>query len=146
MHGGKTPAGIVSPHWKTGERSRYAPGGKFGDRYARHLADLNYLALDAEMALLTARVEELVEEAGMDTVEGRAEIVALIEQRRKLAETEGKRVKMAADTLTGEQRALFGRLVLEAVRRHVPDLRVVAAIQDEVLRAVQATMQPVGAE
>ncbi len=138
MHGGKSLAGVASPTWKNGGRSRYTPAGRLGERYARHLADLDYLSLTSEMALLTARVEELVENGRMDGPEGRKEIVELIEQRRKLAETEGKRIKMAADTLTGEQRAAFGRAVLEAVRRHVPDLTVVASIQADVLRAIQA--------
>jgi hypothetical protein len=140
MHGGKSLRGMESPNLKHGRYSRYAPAGKLGERYTRHLADLDYLSLSHEMALITARIEELVG-AGMEDPKDRNEIRKLVEARRKLAETEAKRIKLANDTLTGEQRAAWGRLVLEAVRRHVTDGRTLQAIQDEVVALVHQRIE-----
>lgn len=133
LHGGKSLAGMASPSYVDGRRSRYAPAGKLGEAYLRATRDLDYMALVDEMALVTAKIDEMVTAGRMDDTTGRDDILALVEQRRRLAATEAQRVKMAQDTLTGEQAAAFGRYLLESVRRHVKDRAVLGAIQADVL-------------
>lgn len=60
MHGGKTPGGIASPHWKHGRYSKYMPAGVL-DKYEGALADRELLALTDEIALARARLFQLLE-------------------------------------------------------------------------------------
>lgn len=60
MHGGKTPKGIASPHWKTGRYAKYLPSNLL-DRYQREANDPELLALDDEIALARSRLSALLE-------------------------------------------------------------------------------------
>lgn len=60
MHGGLTPKGIASPHWKTGRYSRYMPTG-LRDRYEAEANDPELLALGDEIALVRSRLSALLE-------------------------------------------------------------------------------------
>ena len=59
-HGGKTPRGVGSPHWKHGRYAKYLPTG-LHERYDAALKDPEILALDDEIALLRTRSMLLVE-------------------------------------------------------------------------------------
>lgn len=59
MHGGKTPAGIASPHLKHGRYSQHLPA-KLLDRYQQGLSDEELLDLRHEVALVDARIAELL--------------------------------------------------------------------------------------
>ena len=65
-HGGLTPCGIASPHFKHGRRSRYLkdipPALKAG--YKASLRDPELHNMDEENALLTARIGELIRALG----------------------------------------------------------------------------------
>jgi len=63
LHGGATPSGIASPHFKNGARSRYLKHlpREMVRGYKAALADPDLTALDAELALLTARIGQLLE-------------------------------------------------------------------------------------
>jgi hypothetical protein len=64
MHGGKTPGGIASVHFKHGKRSRYLKhlAGQLRDGYRAALDDPELLAVRDEIALLQARVVQLLDE------------------------------------------------------------------------------------
>src|SRR5215218_5374034 len=57
-HGGLTPAGIASPHFQHGRYSRVIP--RVAARLAAAAADPNYLELRQEIALVDARLGELL--------------------------------------------------------------------------------------
>lgn len=59
LHGGKTPVGPASPHWKTGKHSKYALPPKLLDRYIKAEADPDLLSLRSESALLETRIQEI---------------------------------------------------------------------------------------
>jgi hypothetical protein len=63
LHGGATPSGIASPHFKNGARSRYLKHlpREMIRGYKAALADPEITALDAELALLTARIGQLLD-------------------------------------------------------------------------------------
>lgn len=65
-HGGATPAGIGSPHYKHGRWSKAVPARLKG-RYEEMLADPQLLHLDEEVKLVDARVGDLL--ARVDTGE-----------------------------------------------------------------------------
>ena len=61
--GGKSPAGVASPHWRNGSRSRYMKHLP-QDLKAAHeqaLADENLESLRDELALLTNRTQEVLD-------------------------------------------------------------------------------------
>ena len=59
-HGGATPGGIGSVHWKTGRYSKYVPTG-LRDRYEAEASDPELLALNDEIALARSRLSSLLE-------------------------------------------------------------------------------------
>jgi hypothetical protein len=160
LHGGKSLAGIASPAFVTGARSRYPLSGVLAEKYARHLEDFDYIALRDEIALVTAQIEDSAvrldqlrelpakefdekerEQREVDIRRTRRYLLDLIDQRRALAQTEAKRVKLAHDVLTGEQIRAFAAAVLRAVREETGDLALTARIQGrtvDILKSVGA--------
>jgi hypothetical protein len=172
-HGGKSLAGIASPTFKHGRHSRYIPA-RLQDRYAASIADPELLALREDIALLDARLSELLErvdtgESGvrwamlakawsdyktsdhgtLDGIKARntvdaiieqamtdyaawGEIQVIVEQRRKLSESEQKRLVSMQQLITAEQAMLFVAAIQDAVKRHVTDRKVLAAIAADV--------------
>jgi len=59
VHGGVTPRGIASPHFKTGRYSKAMPA-RLMERFNAALDDPDLLNLSSEIALVQARIEELV--------------------------------------------------------------------------------------
>jgi hypothetical protein len=85
----------------------------------------------ARMHTALARMEHLIDSAVQDHVAW-AEIGALIEQRRKLTESEAKRLVTLQQMLTAaEAMAIVHRLV-DIVTRHVPDRQALSAIVVEL--------------
>lgn len=161
-HGGKTPGGIASPHYKTGRYSKYLPS-RMRARYEEAKADPDLLELRSEIALTDARISELVgrvdsgesgalwgqlseltdkadtarirgDTAGLaavlnilfDAIRGGvqdwatwAEVFGLLEVRRRLVESERKRlVEMHQMVQVERAMVLVDQLAL-SVREHV---------------------------
>ena len=127
LHGGLTPRGVASANFRHGRYSKAVPA--LAVRYEAAVNDPDYLALSHEMALLDARIQELVEQpldaAGWD------EIRACIDNRRKLQQAEVRRIYLAQHHLSAQEAmALVGRMA-EAVKRHVHDDATLSAIARE---------------
>jgi hypothetical protein len=62
LHGGLSPAGVASPHFKHGRRSKYLKclPADLRDGFKRALADPELLSLKDETAVLTARIMQLM--------------------------------------------------------------------------------------
>jgi predicted nucleic acid-binding Zn-ribbon protein len=181
VHGGASPAGIASPHFKHGRRGKYLPT-RLLERYEEAVGDSELLALRDEIALIDVRINELLER--IDTGEsaalwaqlgakfekmqqayasqddsgfaravkglgaiieqgGRADQVwddigNVIEQRRKLVESERKRLVDMQQMLTAEQAMTLLAAVVDVVRRNVTDRDALAAISADVKRIVLA--------
>jgi hypothetical protein len=62
LHGGATPAGAASPHFKHGRRSRYLRGlpGEFQSAYKATQKDPDLLSLREDLALLEAHICQLL--------------------------------------------------------------------------------------
>jgi hypothetical protein len=172
-HGGKSLAGIASPTFKTGRHSKYLPA-RLQERYAASVADPELLALREDIALLDARLGELLER--VDTGESESlwlrldeawsayerlpdaspkksearglvawlirtgatdyaawgEIQAIVEQRRKLSESEQKRLVAMQQLITTEQAMLFVAAVMDAARQTVTNRNDLAAFAARV--------------
>jgi hypothetical protein len=63
LHGGLSPSGVASPHFKHGRRSKYLKHlpGNLRNAYKAALADPELLSLKDETALLTARAMQLLD-------------------------------------------------------------------------------------
>lgn len=80
-HGGATPGGIASVHFKTGMRSKYMPKGLMS-RWQEAMRDPQLLSLDRDVALVEARLMEVVKGTG----EGNSNWVKLGERRTAILE------------------------------------------------------------
>lgn len=125
LHGGRTPAGVASPHFKTGRYSKVLPA-RLLERYQTALADPDLLAMHDEIALLDAQLQEIV--AGDPDWET---VVLLVEQRRRLVESERKRLIDLQQVVTAGEAVALATQLIDVVRRHVTDRETLAAIGRE---------------
>jgi hypothetical protein len=86
--------------------------------------------LDA-MPSAVAQVQRLITQGAADHAAWR-EVGELIEQRRKLCDSENKRLMQAHESLTSEQAMTFLAQVVAAIQRHVPDKAVLSAIAQDM--------------
>lgn len=59
MHGGATPRGPASPHWRTGRYTTALPG-RYRKAFSRAIYSPDLLGMRGQIALLDARVDELL--------------------------------------------------------------------------------------
>ncbi len=177
VHGGMTPSGIASPHYKDGRYSKVLPA-RLAARYQEAQQDGALLELRDEISLVDSRLSDLLSrvdtgESGAlwaklmqarvdliaakraNDIQGQGEALTLIldlisqghadyrawaevggalEQRRKLVESERKRLIEAQQTITTEQAMLFVNAVLSSVRGHISDRVTLSAIQSDIMQ------------
>jgi hypothetical protein len=122
LHGGLTPGGIASPHWKHGQRSRYVKQltGDIRKHYRAALADPKLLELRSELALLTVRAEQLLERLSVQPPAWDAAAVAV--QRLQLALGEEDREAALADLIHIVQEGAGAMAVHESVWAELREL------------------------
>jgi hypothetical protein len=114
-------------------------------RYRQASKDADLTALRSEIALLDARVGDLLTridtgESGAPLVSGVqdydawAAIQELIEQRRKLVDTERKRLITLQQTITAERATLMLGVVVDIIAKHIKDRAVLSQIAVELQR------------
>jgi hypothetical protein len=179
MHRGGAVSGIAHPQFKHGRHSKYLPV-RLAERYQEALADPELLTMRHELALVDARLAELLErinhadseqlwarartalanylaaqqsrdetgsqqalQALEQALNGGAEDYAawnaiheVIEQRRRLTESERKRLVEMQQMLSTEQAMVLLAAVVDTVRRHVTDRTALAAISADLGRLV----------
>jgi predicted transcriptional regulator len=179
MHGGKHPGGMATKAFKTGRYSKYLPQ-RLLERYTEASTDAELLALREEVALVDARLADLLSrvdtgesgalwgalnkawadvEVARDTDDGLGLTLALalvsqyikrgqadyaawqsighvIEQRRKLVESERKRLVEMQQMVTSEQAMLIVAVLADTVRKHVHDPDALRAISADITRLV----------
>lgn len=86
-----------------------------------------------EMAEALALHEQLISR-GVSDYAAWHEVGSLLEQKRKLAESERKRLVEMQQTITTEQALLFVSAVMDSVRRNVDDRNALAAISRDLER------------
>ncbi len=186
MHGGMSPSGVAHGRFKDGRYCKSIPS-RLTETFQTDLHDPDHLVTTSEIALYTARVDDLLArvdsgecgetwnslratfsasqkaldkwnrcgetatglEAKQDFFQAHETIGALIaegvndygawaevqnavEQRRRLAETEMKRLEKAGQYITAEKAMNLMGAVLGLVRRHVTDRKVLQSIQNGI--------------
>ena len=127
--------GIASPSFKHGRYSKVLPKG-LSTHYLRAQEDRDLLALREEVALVDARVAELLERATTKRAGDRvwAALEPLINQRRKLVESESRRMKDLHQMITLERAYALVAAYIAVVQRHVTDRAVLTLISEEFSR------------
>jgi len=139
-HGGLTPLGPAHGAFKHGRYSKFLPA-RFLARYEEALADEGLVELRDEIAILDLRLTVLVQKIGTSkSREVFEELVDLFEQRRKLAESERKRLVEMQQLMTLEQGNALLAAVLDSCRRHVTDRKALGAIGADLARLVANTV------
>ena len=175
IHGGKSLSGPASPSFKTGRYSKFLPS-RLADRYQEARTDDELLSLREEIALLDARMADLLGqvstgEAGehwrklndlyqfilragrskdteglntgmarmgtvlreaKDSYETWDEVGKLLEQRRRLVESERRRYVEMQQVITADRAMLLISALVDIVRQHVDDRSILAAISTDV--------------
>jgi hypothetical protein len=150
-HGGRTPRGAASPHFKTGRYSRSLPGHLLA-AYERALTDPKLLSLRDEVALTDAMIAELLRQLDDDSPASKyrrifRQIGRLIERRRRLVETEVRHIVLAREMLTAEETLTLVESIVAVVTRYLPDPSDRQAIAEEIhaLVSTAGTETPLGA-
>lgn len=121
MHGGTTPRGIASPNFKHGRWSQYLPTGIAG-KYQEAAADQALMHIRQDVALvdamLTSYTETLKTKKAV-TPGQEKRILNLVDTRRRLIESEARRMTALQQTITAAQFMGTMRAIAEAVREFI---------------------------
>lgn len=171
-HGGKTPIGPGSPHFRTGSFSKFLPSRMAAD-FDAAMGDPELVSLRKEIATVDARIIDVLKrvdtgEAGVIwqaaqtamgrfdrawndkngeameaalaeirrvITQGRSDWAAwkvvvgeLIESKRKLIDTEQRRVTLAHESLTADRAMMMMAQVVRILQKHVTDRQILGAI------------------
>lgn len=135
-HGGKTPRGAASPHFKTGRYSRSVPGHLVA-AYEQALRDPTLTSLRDEIALTDALIGETLSQLTEDMPWAKerkifAQVRRLIEQRRKLVETEVRHIVLAREVMTADEAMALVRAMVAIVTKYLPNPQDRAAVAEEL--------------
>jgi translation elongation factor EF-G len=150
-HGGKTPRGAASPHFKTGRYSRSLPGHLVA-AYEQALQDPTLMSLRDEIALTDALIDETLSQLTEEMPWAKErkifnQVLRLSEQRRKLVESEVRHIVLAREVMTTDEAMALVRAMVAIVTNYLPDPNDRAAIAEELhaLISSQSTETPLGA-
>ncbi len=145
VHGGRTPRGTASPHFRHGRFSRSLPG-RLLRTYDQALHDPRLLSLRDEIALTEVMIIEHLQDLKDDIPEKQrcrvfGKISQLIDERRRLVETEVRHMVLAREMMTAEEAMTLVRAIVEVVTRYVPDPMDRAAVAEEISQLVDMDPQ-----
>lgn len=99
FHGGLTPRGVASPHFKHGKHSKYLPQGLRSD-YDKAVRDPQLLSLRSQVALLEARELELTRKLGeLQAPQWTKAAQALVEYEKSLTSNDQNAIAKGLTTL-----------------------------------------------
>lgn len=93
---------------------------------------------DAPAAAAALREMERLTDLGIADYQAWAELFDTIEARRRLADTERRRLEAMQQVITTERAMLLVAALVDTVRRHVDDRQVLGAIGRDLARLVDA--------
>jgi hypothetical protein len=176
-HGGASPSGLASPHFRTGRWSKALPA-RLRERYQEAVDDPDLLVLSHEIGAVDARLAELFAkldssesgdawreandlylaaraairsgdanglQAALDALgavirRGQGDYAAwdaiaeALDLRRRLVESERKRLVQLSQMITTEQAMVLMTAVVSLVKEHVEDRQALAAISEGIRR------------
>lgn len=142
VHGGATPRGVASPHWKHGKYSTILPD-RLAAKYEDALRDRRLMSLRDAIALVDVEIgdtlQSLSDGKGDPASEQQVWLHArqALELRRKLVETEVKHLLMSGQMVTAEQVVALMAMLLASVDKHVNDPVVMSAVSRTMQHALR---------
>jgi hypothetical protein len=142
-HGGATPSGPASVHFKHGRYSSLLKDIKgLGAHYERALSDPDLLNLADNIAMIDARIGGLLEKVKTGgpraSIDGMwPQLENLIEQRRKLVDTESRRLKDLHAMVSVDRVMLIVSYLADSVKKHVKDPVVQTLILSDMRRLLK---------
>jgi len=172
-----SPGGLSNRFAANPRHSKHLPQHLL-ESYEEYLTDPDTLVMSQELALLDARMAELLErletadvavawtnirrahrildneevtaddyekalemlgsaiDAKGSDVEIWSQVVDLVERRRKVADTERRRIMDSQHVMTVQEANMFVAFLMDTVMRHVPDMQVRRAISDELKKVM----------
>ncbi len=139
--------GVDSMAFKTGRYSKYLPD-RLVERYEEALNDVKLTRLDDEIALVNARLQDVLERlrADSDAIAGGRDdstawgmILELIERRRKLVDTERRRLLDEDHVISVERLMILVAAIVDIIKRNVASREERAAVSNEVRRLVSGS-------
>lgn len=133
MHGGSSPQGIAVAHFKHGRYSKFL-SAQMAETYTTAIEDPELLSLRHEIGLVDSYIADHLYRFGeyVTPKDFQEALMPIIEQRRRLVESEGKRVKELETSITVEKAMGIIALLASIVKRHVTDPDQLRAISDEL--------------
>jgi hypothetical protein len=144
FHGGKSLSGPANAAWKHGGRSVYMPA-KAAERFLEGMHDKNLMRLRQDVALvemlLTGLTATLPKHAPpSEAIERR--IVNLVDQRRRLIESEHRRLDTLQQSVTLAQFLATMRIVAEIIREFVQEPTARAEVQRRLTQLLVTQGRP----
>lgn len=136
LHGGATPRGpAIGPAFKHGRYSLDRPT-RLAAQYEELQADPDLTSVREEMALIHTRITEVLSQLSDELTDAQTrevwrEICALVERKRRLAESEVRRITVFQQVMSAEQAAVLVAALTDAVFRHVHDRDTLEAIRKD---------------
>lgn len=117
--------------------------GKLWTEAKSAFSDLKAAMKSADSGALLKAVDSLDGTLGRGLSDYAAwnEIHSLLDQRRRLVESERKRLVEMQQMVTSEQAVMLVSVLLDSVRRNVTDRNALSAIQTEFIQLISATNQ-----
>ena len=135
LHGGATPRGIDSPHFKHGRYSKAVPD-RLIEQYEASRTDPDLITMRDDISLTDARIMDQIGLADADPVIWDS-ITDLIEKRRKLCETERRRLYDLQTTMTAEQAMTMITALINIISHYIND----SVIRDAIVRDIRDIIQ-----
>jgi len=142
LHGGSTPAGIASPHFRHGKRSRYFRHlpKEIGEHYQAALHDEQLVSLREQLALLEARMLEVAGKLKETKIPPWEEALAALEkllQAEKGEDTENALADLQRLMREGVDAGRFQQFVWREIRELVQEKTKTAAAEWKRLSELQ---------
>jgi hypothetical protein len=146
LHGGLSPAGVASPHFKHGRRSKYLKHlpAHLRDNFKRALADPELLSLREEAALLTTRIMDLMDKEAPPSQETWSELRELVQEKTRTASAEWRRLHYLQAVVTVEQALGFAKAFFAAAREVVTDHEMLERLQQRTMYLLPAPSNTTG--
>lgn len=144
FHGGKSLAGPANPAWKGGGRSTYLPA-KAAERFLDGMQDKNLMRLRQDVALVEMLITGLsakLPKTGPPSEQVERRLVNLIDQRRRLIESEHRRLDTLRQNVSLAQFLATMRIVAEIIREFVEEPGRRIEVQRRLTQLLVAQGQP----
>lgn len=139
LHGGATPRGRASPHFKTGEHSKFLPDRLIG-RYEEAQADPHLRSLRQDIAILQVRIQELCQQLKHGSPESKPiwEMIAkAIMLKARVLRQESKLLAGKRQMIPSEEVIVLLAAIFDVIHRHVSDRKTKAAIYEELRQLLE---------